>query len=365
MWETFDPIQQKISRFELETILALELFVRADLDVVILEAGLGGKRDATSAVTPDVVGLTSIELEHTEILGPKLEDIAKQKVGGIRIGVPLVSAPLPPAATDVVTSLCQMREAPITWIGKNTQDKQNITVQDVTLHHDGCTFTLSYFGQSWDTKLSMLGKHIPILTATAVGIVSALLQSLGQRFLPQTLESLQTLQIPGRLQRAPLPSPILLDVAHTPASVHNAVVACQQLKQKPPKAVLLGLNEDKRVNELLHILAQETKILILVPNPGPRGCSTQLLREALSNTTWVYSAPNVEIYDTVEQGWNALTQHIKKHHVGLALGSFRLIGAIQEILNLPPLPQTHIDNPVREESMQEEPMTHMMFEYEI
>lgn len=342
LWDTFDPVERGISRFEFETVLALELFVRADIDVVILEAGLGGKKDATSAIAPDVVGITSMELEHTEILGPSIEDIAYQKAGGIRIGVPVVSAPLPPPATQIVESICSMRDAPLTWIGDGSLSSESLSVQNVSLHPKGCTFELQSDkwtqGNPWPVQLPLLGVHNPKLAALSVGIVGSLLESLGQDFDPISLESLNDLAIPGRLQAISSSPSIILDVAHTPNSVESSLRACLQHSEDPPHAVLMGLNSDKKAKELLEHLGARTQHLLLVPNPGPRGLSLEELDQILSEIQWNSHKPHIHTCHTVEQGWNQLTELLQGQHLGLALGSFSLVGQLQSMLELSPLP---------------------------
>lgn len=361
LWETFDPVERQISRFELETVLALEMFVRADLDVVILEAGLGGKKDATSAIAPDVVGITSMELEHTEILGPRIEDIAYQKAGGIRVGTPVVSAPLPAPAMRIVASICEKRNAPLFRVADETSPENAIQLQDVSLDTTGCDFTLRSdkwtHGEAWPVRLSLLGPHNPTLAALSVGIVGSLLESLGQDFEPSSLKSLQELSIPGRLQHIHNSPSVILDVAHTPNSVASSLQACQQHGQRPPHAVLLGLNSDKRAAELLQRLGEQAQHLCLVPNPGPRGLGTDELQSILTNIQWSGRPPQVHTFSSVEQGWQHLTALLQGDHLGLALGSFGLIGELQQLLHLNPLPTPYKGPSVRTKAPSPLPMS--------
>ena len=90
--------------FDSLTALALEVFALADIEWVVLETGIGGRVDATNVVTPALGILTHIECEHTDVLGATLSDIAREKAGIIKTGVPVISAAHPPAVAAVPSS---------------------------------------------------------------------------------------------------------------------------------------------------------------------------------------------------------------------------------------------------------------------
>lgn len=344
---SFPSLLTQMSRFEIETALALELFVRSDVDVVILEAGLGGKHDATSTISPDIIGMTSIELEHTDILGPRLEDITQHKADVIRSGIPAVIAPLPPLALNLVSQLCQKRDAPMYCVTNSsplTNHTHDFTLHNVVYSPQGCHFQLScplsWEPSLWHIESPMLGHHVPYLCATAAAIAATLFCSLGDSFDPHSLRSLKHLAIPGRLQQVSHTPTIFLDTAHTPDSVSTALQACQQYASQPPHAVLLGINEDKRIADILNIISPQTQHLLLVATPSHRGCSpTQLQQILLQSSPFPPSQlPSIQLFDHWLDGWRTLQHLLEPQHVGLALGSFSLVGGIQQHLDLPPLP---------------------------
>jgi len=105
--------------FELITVLALLYFARQQVDAVILEVGLGGRLDATNVVTPLVSVITSLSYDHMHLLGNTLAQIAAEKAGIIKPGVPVVSAPQPPEAAEVLAAVAAERGAPLTVIGRD------------------------------------------------------------------------------------------------------------------------------------------------------------------------------------------------------------------------------------------------------
>ena len=95
---------EELTYFEFLTVLALLLFREAGVEVAILEAGLGGRHDATTAVTADIVCFTPIAMDHAAVLGPTLGDSARDKAGAIRSGAPVLTAPQFPAAAQALTA---------------------------------------------------------------------------------------------------------------------------------------------------------------------------------------------------------------------------------------------------------------------
>ena len=108
-----------ITWFEVTTALAFLYFAQQNVDVAVVEVGLGGRLDATNVVTPVVSVITSLSYDHMHLLGDSLESIAREKGGIIKPGVPVVSAPQPPEALDVLTQIAAERGSPLTLVGRD------------------------------------------------------------------------------------------------------------------------------------------------------------------------------------------------------------------------------------------------------
>ena len=107
------------TEFELVTALGFLWFARQEVDIAVIEVGLGGRLDATNVITPVVSIITSISFDHTRILGNSLSEIAYEKGGIIKPGVPLVSYPQPPEAEKVLKGLAEERDALIILLQLN------------------------------------------------------------------------------------------------------------------------------------------------------------------------------------------------------------------------------------------------------
>ena len=100
-----------VTWFEIVTALAFMFFARSQIDVAVLEVGLGGRFDATNVVTPLVSVITSLSMDHMNLLGNTIEQIAFEKAGIIKRQVPVVSAPQVPEALDVIRRVARVRGA--------------------------------------------------------------------------------------------------------------------------------------------------------------------------------------------------------------------------------------------------------------
>ncbi|HSQ26388.1 MAG TPA: Mur ligase family protein, partial [Anaerolineales bacterium] len=115
----------ELTTFEITTAMALLYFARQKVSVVVLEVGLGGRLDATNIITPLVSVITSISLDHTNVLGNTLQAIAGEKAGIIKKGVPLIVAPQKFEAFQVIERIAIQQSAPMVVVGKDFQYRLN------------------------------------------------------------------------------------------------------------------------------------------------------------------------------------------------------------------------------------------------
>ncbi|WP_287131178.1 folylpolyglutamate synthase/dihydrofolate synthase family protein [Candidatus Cyanaurora vandensis] len=124
--------QADASQFEYLTAAAFLYFAELDLDGMVLEVGLGGRLDATNIVQPLVTAITSIGLDHCNLLGDTLEQIAREKAGIFKPGVPVISATLPATALGVIQTIAREKNAPLTVVPPATRHGTTYTAYGVT-----------------------------------------------------------------------------------------------------------------------------------------------------------------------------------------------------------------------------------------
>ncbi len=235
--ERLKPAAQAVDAtvFELVTAVALAHFARARVDAAVVEVGLGGRYDATNVVRPLATAITALSLEHTDLLGDTLAQIAKEKAGIVKRGAPLVSAPLPEEAQRVVAEVCRAR-------GVRQRVAEPLRRLD-----------FSWDGQRFETDwgpitLRMLGGYQAQNLSTAL----ALLESLERRFnldRAQLRAGLESAVWPGRFEPVRRAPRFVLDGAHNPNGAERLLETLHEyeplLHAGARKHLLFGIRDDK------------------------------------------------------------------------------------------------------------------------
>ena len=164
-----DPELGPPTEFEIGTALAFLYFASMNVDFAVVEVGLGGRLDSTNIVLPKVSAITSISLEHTSILGNTLEEIAREKAGIIKQGVPVVVGRQHPSALRVIEEEAGLKSAPLTLFGSD------IEVHRKSGSIEGQVFSVRVKDRIYDSlEIPLIGAHQVDNAAVAVGIVEAL-----------------------------------------------------------------------------------------------------------------------------------------------------------------------------------------------
>jgi dihydrofolate synthase/folylpolyglutamate synthase len=228
------------SFFEITTALAFLYFLKSKVDVALLETGLGGRLDSTNIVTPIVSVLTSIDLDHQRILGNSLAEIAREKAGIIKQGVPVVSAPQPAEVRKVFESIAQ---------GLGT-------------HVHYAEFPSPPF------HLALAGSRQQLNAAVAVNALT----KAGLTISPPAIRTgLSTVFWPGRFQH--VEPNLILDGAHNPAASWQLVQTWKECHRGTTPTVVFGGLKDKNLTQMLEALSQIAGRFFLVPVQNDRSAS--------------------------------------------------------------------------------------------
>ena len=238
------------SFFDATTAVALMLFSDAGVDRVWLEVGLGGRLDSTNAVHPAVTCITSIELEHTQVLGDTLEQIASEKAGILKAGVPAVVARLDPEAAKAVGVRAEAADALLRVEGESfelgTQGASSSVAPSALRYRDSeLEFTI---------ELQTAGEQL----ARSAGLAIACVRALGTHP-PQEVEaaarlSLPKTRLPGRIELIPGEPRVVIDSAHTEASARALAAALVDLDIGAAQLVL-SVSEGKSLRAIVDALA--------------------------------------------------------------------------------------------------------------
>lgn len=247
--------------FEAITAIAFEHFRRRGVQVAVLEVGLGGRFDATNVVRPLVSVITSIGMDHMNVLGNTLAQIAGEKAGIIKRGVPVVFTPQKASAAAVLAERARQRRARQVWVGKDWRrqpESHSAQGQHFTLYgpRPGCPWP----SPLRDLFIPLMGRHQLDNAAAAVAAV-AQVQAQGFPVSEEALRrGLAETRWPARLEVLQSSPWLIVDSAHTVESVEAALATVQEVMGRPPDVVIFGASADKDVTGMLRCVPAEARL---------------------------------------------------------------------------------------------------------
>jgi len=296
--------------FEFVTVMALKYFAEQKCDLVIWETGMGGRLDATNIVTPLASVISSIALDHQKWLGHSLAEIATEKAGIIKPGVPVIAAMSEPAAFDVLAHTARERNSPLTQVG----------------------FAETKTSPLDQLNLPLLGEHQRLNAALAIATARVLNSKIP---VSETAirNGLSQVQWPGRLQQIKTKSgqTILLDGAHNPSGALALRDAIEKHFPGQKPTLILGILQDKEWSSICEILAPLAGKLFVVPVSSERTTTPKELERAIRQKN-----PGTQIV-----ALNSLSQALEataQESFVIITGSLYLVGEALELLQ----PNNHV-----------------------
>ena len=240
--------------FEIFTAMAFMHFVDQKVDIAIIEAGLGGRLDSTNVLTPDVCGLTSISLDHTQQLGDTLAKIAEEKAGIFKRDIPIVSVPQAPEAARVLRKAAKTSKSQLLFTGDDIEFSYRVE----SSRRDGCharvclTTPHSRFEH---LPMPLLSEH----QALNCGLALALLDQLKTKGMKiddeRAIEGLSGVYVPGRMEMINESPRILVDGAHNAASIQALMRAIGQHIPYDSMVMIFGCAVDKDIRGMMEQIA--------------------------------------------------------------------------------------------------------------
>jgi len=278
----------EITTFEIMTGLAFLYFAREKVDLAVIEVGLGGRLDATNIITPEVSVITSLFLDHVSILGDTLEQIAAEKGGIIKPGVPVICAPQEQTALSVLVDIAARNEADLI----QAELKYPFEILSKTL--DGQTFRLDRSGQTEELQIPLLGDFQVINAMTAY----AALDSLRSRGFPIENSAIhkgfKEVNWPARFEILRRQPPLIVDSAHNPASMGKLRDTLDEYFPDLPLILVFGISEDKQLDGMYQEILPRTSHLICTRADHPRAMDpVELGKRAEDYISSKESVPNV------------------------------------------------------------------------
>ncbi len=291
--------------FEYATLAGLILFKTAQLDVVILEVGLGGRLDATNIIDADISVLTSVDLDHESYLGNTRELVGREKAGIFRRGKPaIVGEPnLPHTVNDVANEV------------------------GAILYRVGNEFSYQAHGNLWDFQGQVLKLHdlaLPTLPLPNAATVLAVIEQGWPDITPSIIaEGISTARLTGRLERVSEQPLVLLDVAHNPHAARFLVQQLAPIVVGKRVFALCGMLKDKDIAGVLPVINPLIDTWYLVSLHGERGASSAMLRKTLATEAAAFE------FEDISEAWSALKAQINLDDVVIVFGSFYTVAGFK------------------------------------
>jgi dihydrofolate synthase/folylpolyglutamate synthase len=302
--------------FEHVTAIALLAFREAKVELAILETGLGGRLDSTTAAGAEIIAITPIAMDHEEYLGHTQAEIAAEKAAIIRPGVTAIVAPQKEEALEVILRQC---------------DRVSVTprvVESVLPDSSSASGRYRLRIGTESISIGLRGRHQIVNTSTAIALAEALRER-GFAITPEAIiEGVETVTHPGRLELWEGQPGILFDGAHNPA-------AAQALRDylddfvTQPITLIFGAMCDKALPEMASVLFPKADELILTKLDNPRAATIEMLMAAVPDG---FDKARVHQADSVKEALRLANKMTLEDGLVCITGSLYLVGAAQEIL---------------------------------
>lgn len=316
------PDWGEATAFEVSTALAFLAFARAPVDIGIIEVGLGGRLDATNVIKPLVSVISSISLDHTNILGNTLAEIAAEKGGIIKDDRPVIAAAQQEEAAATLQRIADERGSPLTLGGRDWQATGS--TRDFTVSGPS--------GQLTGLRCGLAGQH-QVQNAGLATMTARELAARGFQIPDARLrEGIASVQWPGRFEIAHRDPLVIVDGAHNVDSCERLVEAFAEEYPEHRISLILGIARDKDVAGMIRTLAPAVSRIIATSSRSPRATDPESLVAAVQEVD-----PNTDARraESVADALNLLlAEPSDDKHVICVTGSLYAVGEAREALGL-------------------------------
>jgi dihydrofolate synthase/folylpolyglutamate synthase len=300
----------KLTTFEITTALGFLYFAQLKVNAAVFEVGLGGRLDATNVVVPKVSVITSLSYDHTAVLGNTLAQIAGEKAGIIKPGLPVVSAPQKQEALEVLLRIAKERNAPFTLVGRD------LTFSPLSHSLDGQSLELvdKIRPSTLNLQMPLLGIHQVENAATAYAALRVSGLNISDR---EIRIGFAQVRWPARFEVARREPPVIFDSAHNQDSFARLRQALDDYFPNMPVYLIFGASEDKNIPGMFLEIKSKVMRLYVTKSTHPRALEPEKIQELAHQA----GIPN-EVASPIEEALRrALDRSEKDGSIVLSAGS--------------------------------------------
>ena len=330
------PQVPDLTTYELITAMGFLYFAHQEIDIAVLEVGLGGRLDGTNVITPLTSVITSISYDHMHLLGNRLSDIASEKAGIIKEGIPVVSSPQQYEVEVLLKEQARQKSAPLVLVGRDllfASLEHSLAGQSFYLWSAEEQASMNAYIESGNTggwsparfETSLLGYHQISNAATAYAAIKEI-EKAGFEIDERAIrEGFRNTTWPGRFQVLSRTPTVVVDCAHNRDSALKLRIALDDYFPGQNVTLIFGASEDKDIAGILTELMPRASRVVLTQAVHPRAASPEFLKEF----TRTYGRA-VELISPVSAAFDAVMKSVAEDEVVLATGSLFVVGEILE-----------------------------------
>jgi dihydrofolate synthase/folylpolyglutamate synthase len=322
----YEPVE-KLSKtdpptfFEVMTALAFMYFLDKAVDIAVIETGMGGRLDSTNVIHPEVVGITSLSIDHQQQLGKTIDSIAREKAGIFKPGVPAITVQQDPAAMRVLKSQALAVKAPLSVTGTDIDFSYRFeTSREHGPHTRICLTTPT--SKFEHLRVPLYGNHQAINCGLALAMLDKLKESGYKIDNDKATAGLDKVWLAGRMEMICDDPRIMIDGAHNAASIRALIHAIGQNIPYDSMVVIFGCNSDKDIEGMLRELQYGADKVIFTRSNSVKAASPQDLAD-------MYTEICGKMYQTalaLDDALRIAASAVSRGDLICITGSFYLIG---------------------------------------
>ncbi len=314
--------------FEIVTAIAFLYFEKKKVDMSVLEVGMGGRLDSTNIIKPDVTVITPVGYDHMDKLGHTLDKIAYEKAGIIKKDIPVVSSIQEPKALAIIKETSKKKKAPLYLIGKDVLINDIKIIKRNGLNGTECEI------KTWRNRykrifLPLIGRHQIENCATAIATIEVLSETGVINTDNETvINALAKVRCPARIEVISSNPLIILDTAHTVASMKILKESIQETLSYKNLILVIGLSSDKDIEGVLREIVYIADSLILTRTGNPREADPVQMAVVAKR----FYTKKALVIEDIDEALNEAKRITKKDDMICITGSFFLAGKVEKIV---------------------------------
>jgi dihydrofolate synthase/folylpolyglutamate synthase len=326
------------TEFEIITCAGFLYFYENKVDFAVVEVGIGGRLDSTNVITPILSVITSVSLDHTQILGDTIDKIAFEKAGIIKNGIPVIMFPQQKQSEEVIEKTCQERNCKLIkvstdsslFLGKENLQQVAITSMGGELYNNN-TITqrikVQTLKSDYIIELALLGKHQLLNCSVVIHAIEELIEQGFKISKDSILMGLKSVKWPARLEVMNKKPLVVIDGAHNVDGIKNLTESIDMYFNYNKVILILGILADKEVAEMIKtIVPKASRIITVTPHSDRAELSEELKVEVEKYTT------NCEAIEDYEEAYRKALSYCGEEDLLLVAGSLYMAGDMRKII---------------------------------